>query len=147
MTDADIQMAQLKRAVVRSAEQTIGLIDSSKFGQVQVSSFAAMDQITQILTDRDLDARYIDELGRTHTVLTICGENTTRSYAPIDERSKNYRIGFANLSEDRPFAVDVRRGLEEALRAQGKDHEADTVAEELAEAWGRADHWIQSSRY
>ncbi len=119
MTDADIQMAQLKRKVVLSAEQVIGLVESSKFGQVQVSSFAAMDQITQILTDRDLDPKYIDELRRTNTMLTICGENTTRSYAPLDEQSIHYKIGFANLSEDRPYAVEVRRGLEEASQKIG----------------------------
>jgi DeoR/GlpR family transcriptional regulator of sugar metabolism/ABC-type sugar transport system substrate-binding protein len=119
MTDADIQRAQLKRSVVLSAEQTIGLIESSKFGQVQVSSFAALEQITQILTDRDLDPKHIDELRRTKVVLTICGENTTRSYAPIDEQTRHYKIGFANLDEKRPYAVDVRRGLEEASQQIG----------------------------
>ena len=119
MTDAELQMAQLKRKVVLSAEHVIGLIESSKFGKVQVSSFAAMDQITQILTDRDLDPKYIDELRRTRTLLTICGESTTRSYAPLDEQSIHHKIGFANLSEDRPYAVEVRRGLEEAAQQTG----------------------------
>jgi ribose transport system substrate-binding protein len=86
---------------------------------VQVSSFAALEQITQILTDRDLDPKYIDELRRTKVVLTICGENTTRSYAPIDEQTRHYKIGFANLDEKRPYAVDVRRGLEEASQQIG----------------------------
>ena len=54
MTDADIQMAQVTRRAVESAEQVIGLIESSKFGRVQVSSFASLEQITHILTDRDL---------------------------------------------------------------------------------------------
>ena len=79
MTDSDIQMAQVTRSAVRSAEQVVGLIESSKFGRVQVTSFAALEQISHILTDRDLEPRFIDELRRTKTLLTICGENTTRS--------------------------------------------------------------------
>jgi len=120
MTDADIQTAQLKSRIVARAEQVVGLIESSKFGSVQVSSFASADQIGQILTDRDLDRKHIDELRRTRTVLTICAEDTTRSYAPVDEQKTHYRIGFANLSEERPYAVEVRRGLEQAAQQAGQ---------------------------
>lgn len=38
-------------------------------------------------------------------------------------------------------------GLEQALRAQGKDDEADEVHEQFKDAWARADTWIQSSRF
>jgi tetratricopeptide (TPR) repeat protein len=38
-------------------------------------------------------------------------------------------------------------GLEEALRAQGRSTEADDLGARFREAWARADHWIQSSRY
>ncbi len=119
MTDSDIQMAQVTRSAVRSAEQVVGLIESSKFGRVQVTSFAALEQISHILTDRDLEPRFIDELRRTKTLLTICGENTTRSYAPIDADSPHFKIGFANLSEERLYAVEVRRGLEMAVQQSG----------------------------
>jgi tetratricopeptide (TPR) repeat protein len=38
-------------------------------------------------------------------------------------------------------------GLEQALRAQGRSAEADEVHAEFGDAWARADHWIQASRY
>jgi ribose transport system substrate-binding protein len=119
MTDADIQMANTKRQAVRAAAQVIGLVESSKFGWVQVSSFASVDQVTQVLTDRDLDPKHIEELRHTRTVLTICGDTTTRSFAPSDESTVHHRIGFANLSEERPYAVEVRRSLEEAAQRSG----------------------------
>lgn len=53
------------------------------------------------------------------TVLTICGQSTTSSYTPVNEKTVHYKIGFANLGENRPFAVDVRRGLEQAVQSVG----------------------------
>jgi tetratricopeptide (TPR) repeat protein len=38
-------------------------------------------------------------------------------------------------------------GLEQALRAQARDAEADEVHAQFEGAWARADHWIQTSRY
>jgi len=38
-------------------------------------------------------------------------------------------------------------GLEQALRAQGKDAEADGAHAGFEQAWARADHWIRGSRY
>ncbi|HKJ02552.1 MAG TPA: hypothetical protein VJ997_08860 [Longimicrobiales bacterium] len=38
-------------------------------------------------------------------------------------------------------------GLEQALRAQGRDAEADSAHERFDGAWARADHWITASRY
>ncbi|MCO6449900.1 MAG: substrate-binding domain-containing protein [Caldilineales bacterium] len=119
LTDTDIQLAQLKRKVIKSSEQVIGLVESSKFGIAHVSSFAGVDNVAQILTDNNLDPKYISELRSTNTILTICGQNTTRSYAPHDEQATHFKIGFAGLSEDRPFSVEVRRGLEEAAQNMG----------------------------
>jgi len=49
--------------------------------------------------------------------------------------------------EDHPHNGWSLFGLEQALRAQGSTSEADAVHDEFEEAWARADHWIQSSRY
>jgi hypothetical protein len=38
-------------------------------------------------------------------------------------------------------------GLAEALREQGRAEEAAEVEARFEEAWARADHWIQASRY
>jgi ribose transport system substrate-binding protein len=119
LTQVDIQEAQLKSKMLESAERVVALIDSSKFGQVDLTPFATIDRVSHILTDSDLDPRYIDELRQTCTNLTICGENTISSYTPCSEELGRYKIGFANQSEQLPFAIDVRRGLERAATNAG----------------------------
>ena len=116
MTQVDIQEAQLKSRMIESAERVVALIDSTKFGKVDLTPFASVEQVSHILTDSDLDPRYIEELRQTCAILTVCGENTTSSYTPCSEEMPRYKIGFANLGESMPFPVDVRRGLEQAAQ-------------------------------
>jgi len=94
----------------------VALIDSTKFGKVDLTPFAAVEQISHILTDSELAPRYIDAIRQTCTNLTVCGENTTSTYTPSSQEIPHYKIGFANLGENMPFAVDVRRGLEQAAQ-------------------------------
>ena len=49
--------------------------------------------------------------------------------------------------EDHPNNGWSLLGLEQALRAQGRDAEADSVGAKLVEAWPLADHWVRASRY
>jgi ribose transport system substrate-binding protein len=119
LTQVDIQEAQLKSRMIESAERVVALVDSSKFGKVDLTPFARVEQIAHVLTDSDLDPQYIEDLRQTCSVLTVCGENTTSSYTPCSEESPRYKIGFANQSERLPFAIDVRRGLERAAKTAG----------------------------
>jgi ribose transport system substrate-binding protein len=116
MTEIDIQEEQIKRRMIRSAERVFALIDSSKFGRVDLTSFASIDQIAHILTDGRLDPQFIDQLRRTNVVLTVCGEQTASRFTPLGGANDHYTIGFANLGESMPFAIDVRRGLEQAAQ-------------------------------
>jgi ribose transport system substrate-binding protein len=116
LTQVDIQEAQLKSRMIESAEQVVALIDSTKFGRVDLTPFATVNQVAHILTDSSLEPRYIEELRQTCAVLTVCGESTTSSYAPCSEETPHYKIGYASLGESMPFPVDVRRGLELAAQ-------------------------------
>jgi ribose transport system substrate-binding protein len=116
LTQLDIQEAQLKSRMIESAEQVVALIDSTKFGRVDLTPFASIEQVAHILTDSSLEPCYIEELRQTCAVLTVCGENTTSSYAPSSEETPHYKIGYASLGESMPFPVDVRRGLEQAAQ-------------------------------
>ncbi|GMV04383.1 MAG: hypothetical protein AMXMBFR53_06640 [Gemmatimonadota bacterium] len=49
--------------------------------------------------------------------------------------------------EDHPNNGWSLFGLEQALRAQGRTHEADAAHAAFEGAWARADHWIRASRY
>jgi ribose transport system substrate-binding protein len=116
LTQTDIQEAQLKSRMIRSAERVVALIDSSKFGKVDLTPFASVEHVSQILTDSNVDPRVVEQLRQTCAVLTVCGESTVSSFTPCGEETAHYKIGFANLSEQIPFAVDVRRGLEQAAQ-------------------------------
>lgn len=119
LTELDLQEAQLKSHMIRSAGRVVALIDSSKFGRAALVPFAAVEQISHILTDSQVAPETLERLRQTSITLTVCGENTASSFTPLDTQRTHYRIGFANLSEEIPFAVDVRRGLERAAKEAG----------------------------
>jgi len=114
LTQFDIQEAQLKSEMIRSADRVVALIDSNKFGRVGLTPFARTEQVSHILTDDRIEPHFIEELRHTCVMVTVCGENTVSSFTPCSAKAEHYRIGFANLGENMPFAVDVRRSVEEA---------------------------------
>jgi ribose transport system substrate-binding protein len=119
LTEIDIHEAQLKSKMIASAVSVVALIDSSKFGQVTLTPFARTEQIAHIFADSNLDPVWIERLKQTCVALTLCEESTVSTYAPCNQETRRYRIGFANLGENIPFAVDVRRGIEQAAQAAG----------------------------
>ena len=143
LTELDIHQAEIKTQMVRSARETIALIDSSKFGKLGLTPFASVKEIDHVFTDSEISPSTVEKLRELVANLTICEEHTVSSLSKQHERDRShYRIGFANLSEAIPFAVDVRRGLERAAKEAGNidlvvaDNELNTdtavrVAEEL----------------
>jgi len=119
LTQVDIQEAQLKSEMIRYVKQVVALIDSSKFNQTSLTAFASPEQISRIVTDNKISPSYIEELRQANLSLTVCGETTATSFTSFDAQSPHYRIGFANLGEAVPFAVDVRHSLERAAKKAG----------------------------
>ncbi len=115
LTVSEYEDAQLKQRVIASAENVVALIDSSKIGRRGFAPVAQLDQLSHLLTDKDVSAEMLRQLRRARVNVTICGAKTTRSHTVS---TSHYRIGFANQSEESPFAVDVRRGLEQAVAAR-----------------------------
>ena len=118
-TENNLPEAQLKSKMIGIARSAVALIDSDKFGEVDLAPFAGPEQISRIYTDSDLPAAWIAKLRTTCISLTVCSEETVSTYSPCGPERHHYRIGFANLSEDIPFAVDVRRGIERAAHEAG----------------------------
>ena len=54
---------------------------------------------------------------------------------------------FRAALEDHPHNGWSLVGLEQALRAQGRDAEAEEVRAERMESWANADIWLMSSRF
>lgn len=51
MTETDLHESQLKRQMAEAARRVVGVVDSSKIGQVHLSAFALPHEIDQIITD------------------------------------------------------------------------------------------------
>lgn len=120
LTEADVLQAQIKRLLVQIALRVVLFADSSKFGQVGLVPFATIDQITHVVTDDGIAPEMIEDLRSSALTLTVCGEDTVDTFTPHSVELKPDRIGFANLSEEVLFAVDVRRGLERAAQNAGR---------------------------
>ena len=118
LTEIDIHEVEIKRNMIRCAEVVVTLVDSSKFGKIDLVPFASIDQVSHLFTDNRISPAYIDQLRSSCAALTVCGEDTASSYMPCRENG-NYKIGFAGLSEEVPFAVEVRRSIEKAAQEAG----------------------------
>lgn len=119
LTEVDIHEVEVKREMVACAERVVAVVDASKFGRADLSPFARLDQITQVITDRSPSPKFIEGLRQACTALLVFGEEAAISFVPCGEATISYKIGFAGLSEEVPFAVDVRRSLERAAKEAG----------------------------
>ena len=121
LTESDILDMQLKARMVEIAGSVITLIDGSKFGKLGLAPFARVDQVAHIFSDGSITPEWIEQVRRAGVPLTVCDEQPASAFAPFDQDDRQYRIGFANLTERMPFALQVRLGA----RA-GRDHSKKT---------------------
>ena len=79
MTEVHLAEAQLKRKVIESSQQLFALVDSSKFGKEDLTSFARADRVNCLLTDGHLSAEWTERLRQARIDFKICEEEA----API----------------------------------------------------------------
>ncbi len=118
LTERHIEEAQLKEALLTAVPRIVALVGSNKIGNVSTLPFLAARQISHFFTDSDVELEFIEQMQQANINLTICGENTVRSFT-VDGKKPQFTVGFANESEALPFAVDVRRSLERAAADLG----------------------------
>ena len=75
-TEVDIYEAQMKRKFIASSGSLVALIDSSKFGRADLTSFASLNQITHLFTDTGLAPAWVKKLKQSGVAFSLCGENT-----------------------------------------------------------------------
>lgn len=112
----DLQQAELKRSMLNAAQHTVMLVDSARLNKPGFASFAPLSGIDHVITDGDMPQAVLDRLRVANAQVTICGEKTVSSPGSPASDTAVFTIGFANLSEALPFARDVRRGLERAVK-------------------------------
>lgn len=115
LMERNVEEARLKRAILEQMRQIVGLVDSSKLDKEGAAPVVPAERLTRLYTDSDITPNCLSSLRAAKVNLVVCGENTVRSYL-VHNQETNYVIGFANQSEQLPFAVDVRRGLEQAVK-------------------------------
>ena len=79
LTEVHLGEAQLKRKGIESAHQLFALVDSSKFGKEDLTSFARPEKIKCLFTDSKLSSDWQDRLRQAGIEFTICEEEA----API----------------------------------------------------------------
>jgi DeoR family fructose operon transcriptional repressor len=72
LTDKNLAEAELKSRAVASAREIFALIDSSKMGKEDLTSFASAEQITHLYTDAGLSEIWAARLKNAGIAFTIC---------------------------------------------------------------------------
>jgi ribose transport system substrate-binding protein len=120
LTEHSLQEAELKRSMLRAADRAVALVDAARFGRQDLAAFADVAQISHLITDDTVAPQLVEQLRARCAALTICGESSVETLAPCVPDRRQFRIGFANLCEEKVlFSVDVRRGIERAVEAAG----------------------------
>lgn len=74
MTEVLLAEAQIKRKVIESSQQLYALVDSTKFGREDLTSFANPKKITRLFTDEDILPTWVEQLQQVGMELVICKE-------------------------------------------------------------------------
>lgn len=74
MTEVHLAEAQLKRKVIESSQELYALVDASKFGKEDLTSFARAEKINHLFTDQHLSADWLGRLQQAGVAYTICRE-------------------------------------------------------------------------
>jgi DeoR/GlpR family transcriptional regulator of sugar metabolism len=74
LTEVDIQEGQLKTKMVQASKEVIVLVDADKFGQVDLTVFATLEQVTSVLTDLQPTPAFLERLGDLQDKFIFCHE-------------------------------------------------------------------------
>ncbi len=72
LTEVDLHEAQFKRTMIASAGRLVALIDSSKFGKIDLTSCARIEEVSHIFTDVDLSTEWREKLALAGVAFTLC---------------------------------------------------------------------------
>jgi DeoR family fructose operon transcriptional repressor len=70
-TTPDLEEAEMKRLMIRNTQESVVLVDHSKFGKVFTSKFASLDEIDRVITDFDAPMSQLEDLRRADTEVVL----------------------------------------------------------------------------
>ncbi len=74
MTEVHLEEAQLKRKVIESSQELFALVDSTKFGKEDLTSFAGPAKIRRLFTDWQLSPEWLERIKKAGVECTVCTE-------------------------------------------------------------------------
>lgn len=74
--NSDMMLVESERAMLAAADQAIVLADSSKFGKVSLSQICGLDDVGRVVTDSELDNRWIETFDSHRTELILASSST-----------------------------------------------------------------------
>jgi DeoR/GlpR family transcriptional regulator of sugar metabolism len=89
LTDVYLDEARLKSKAIAAADRVVALVDSSKFGKVDLTAFASLEQVWRLFVDDGLSAGWIEQLRGVCQGFTLCAVDTVTSFYPCSETHKN----------------------------------------------------------
>jgi DeoR/GlpR family transcriptional regulator of sugar metabolism len=75
LTDVLLEEAELKSKAIASAREVFALVDSSKLGKEDLTSFASLSQISHLYTDSGISEEWTACLKSAGLAFTVCSEN------------------------------------------------------------------------
>jgi DeoR/GlpR family transcriptional regulator of sugar metabolism len=75
LTDVLLEEAELKSKAIASARQVFALVDSSKLGKEDLTSFANLNQISHLYTDSGVSDEWAARLKSADVNFTVCSAN------------------------------------------------------------------------
>ena len=71
LTDVSADEAEVKRRMAEMCRQVIAVLDATKWGKVGLVSFARLDQINSVITDRDAPPNLVAEIRALNTEIIL----------------------------------------------------------------------------
>jgi DeoR/GlpR family transcriptional regulator of sugar metabolism len=72
LTEVDLYEAEFRVRAIGSATQVIALVDSAKYGKIDLTPSVRPERITQVFTERALDPAWVARLQRAGLSYTLC---------------------------------------------------------------------------
>ncbi|HEU5090104.1 MAG TPA: DeoR/GlpR family DNA-binding transcription regulator [Roseiflexaceae bacterium] len=71
LMERDLEEAQLKQWMVKSAAMAVGVVDSTKFGTTQLHAFALPHELDRVITDQSAPADIVEALRRQDVLVEL----------------------------------------------------------------------------
>ena len=88
LSDATEEEAQIKRLMVESASEVVGLVDHSKWGRTAFATFCRTADLTAVVSDLEAPTAMVEDLRRSGVEVRLVPPTAANSGGPVGMRPK-----------------------------------------------------------